>query len=538
MNTLFTVVGLALLFSSQAIAQSSGHDHHAAVNERGDKVMGFSHEKTAHHFLLKPDGGLIEVEIKDKTDAASRDQIQSHLKHIAQKFAAGDFTAPMLIHDKVPPGVPVMKDKKSAIKYQFEQTELGGRIRMTTGDATAIAAIHKFLRFQISDHKTEDSAEIEKTTASAGSVNLLRAPDHGLQPQAVVDERGALHLIYFAGEPSAGDIFYVRRAPGKAEFSAPLRVNSQPGSAVAIGTMRGAHIAIGKNGRIHISWNGSSKSPMRGPRNSEPMLYARMNDAGTAFEAERNLMQVSHELDGGGSLTSDKAGNVYVAWHGGGEQKGEDHRRVWLAASTDDGKTFAREVAVDNGETGACGCCGMRAFVDRDGALYLLYRTATAMTERGMFLLTSTDQGRSFRGERLDEWTLTTCPMSSVTMTSTLSGAKQNLAAWENNGQVFFAAVNRTGARSGSDLVNISAPDAASEMIGKRKHPAIATNARGETILVWAEGTAWKKGGSLAWQVFDREGKLTVHKGAAPDMPVWGLATVVAESNNSFTIFY
>jgi hypothetical protein len=41
----------------QAAHQS--HDaHHAGVNERGDKVMGFSHEKTAHHFRLKADGGL------------------------------------------------------------------------------------------------------------------------------------------------------------------------------------------------------------------------------------------------------------------------------------------------------------------------------------------------------------------------------------------------------------------------------------------------------------------------------------------------
>ena len=368
--------------------------------------------------------------------------------------------------------------------------------------------------------------------ASAGldqdkKVNVVRAPNNGLQPQAAMDERGALHLIYFAGEPSAGNVFYVRRAPGKAEFSAPLRVNSQPGSAVAIGTMRGAHIAIGKNGRVHVAWNGSGKAD-RGPHNSDPMLYARMNDAGTAFESQRNMMQVSHELDGGGSLAADTSGNVYVAWHGGGEQKGEDHRRVWLARSTDEGKTFAREVAVDNGETGTCGCCGMRAFVDGGGALYLLYRTATAMTQRGMFLLTSDDKGKTFSGARLDNWHLTTCPMSTATMTVTKS--KQTIGAWENNGQVFFGTL-----APNKDAV---APVAAPETTGKRKHPAIATNSRGETILVWTEGTGWKKGGSLAWQVFGRDGKPTAAKGTAPDVPVWGLATVVAEPDGSFSIFY
>ncbi len=137
--------------------------HHTAVNERGDKVMGFSHEKTVHHFRLKPDGGWIEVEVKDPNDTASRDQIRTHLQHIAQKFAAGDFAAPMLIHAQTPPGISVMKQLKAAVNYQFEETQRGGRVRITTSNTKAIAAIHKFLRFQISDHRTGDSSEVEKT---------------------------------------------------------------------------------------------------------------------------------------------------------------------------------------------------------------------------------------------------------------------------------------------------------------------------------------------------------------------------------------
>ncbi|MGH9842682.1 MAG: c-type cytochrome [Blastocatellia bacterium] len=147
--------------SANEPAASQDHSaHHAAVNERGDQVMGFSHDKTTHHFRLKTDGGAIEVEANDANDTASRDQIRTHLRHIARKFSAGDFTAPMLIHDKTPPGVPAMKQLKAAIEYQFEETERGGRVRITTSDAKAIAAVHKFLRFQIADHQTGDSVKI------------------------------------------------------------------------------------------------------------------------------------------------------------------------------------------------------------------------------------------------------------------------------------------------------------------------------------------------------------------------------------------
>jgi hypothetical protein len=357
-----------------------------------------------------------------------------------------------------------------------------------------------------------------------GKVNLIRVPNGGLQPQAVMDERGSLHMIYLTGDPRASDAFYVRRERGREGFTAPIRINSEPGSAVAAGTIRGAQIAIGRNGRVHVAWNGANKAE---DHHFSPMLYARMNDAKTAFEPQRNLMQVSHALDGGGSIAADKSGNVYVAWHGAGKQKGEQHRRVWIARSTDDGKTFVKEVEAFNEETGACACCGMRAFVDQRGALHLLYRTATEMTERGMFLLTSTDNGKSFSGQRLDKWHLTTCPMSSATMT--VSSDKQTLAAWENNGQVYFAAID-----SSKPLVAIAAPGET----GKRKHPAIASNSRGETILVWTEGTGWRKGGSLAWQVFDKNGKPIGEMGAAQGVPVWGLATVIAEAGGDFTIVY
>ncbi len=363
-------------------------------------------------------------------------------------------------------------------------------------------------------------------TQTTNRVALLRTPANGVQPQAVIDERGTLHLIYLAGEPSASDVFYVKRAAGQAEFTAPLRVNSQPGSAIASGTIRGAQLALGKNGRVHVAWNGSQKAASDASHNV-PMLYARMNSAGTGFEPQRNLMQHSQALDGGGTVAADRAGNVYVVWHGAGAVKGEEHRRVWLARSSDNGATFAREAAVDQDQTGACGCCGMRAFVDRTGAVYLLYRTATQMTERGMFMLVSLDQGKSFRGQRLDEWTLTSCPMSSVTMTN----AAQPLAAWENNGQVQFAALD-------AKLAERPAINAAPAATGKRKHPAIAVNARGETLLVWTEGTGWKKGGSLAWQLYDRDGQPTAEKGSAEGVPVWGLATAVALPNGEFQIIY
>jgi hypothetical protein len=67
------------------------HDAHAQMNERGEHAMGFSQTATTHHFLLKPDGGVIQVEANNPKDTSSRDNIRMHLGHIAKMFADGDF---------------------------------------------------------------------------------------------------------------------------------------------------------------------------------------------------------------------------------------------------------------------------------------------------------------------------------------------------------------------------------------------------------------------------------------------------------------
>ena len=141
---------------------STEDSHHEGVAQRGDEVMGFSHEKTTHHFRLYADGGAIEAEANDAKDTASRDEIRSHFGHIVMMFAAGNFSAPMLIHAENPPGTETMKRLRDAIQYKLETTEKGARVRITTKDSGALRAVHEFLRFQISDHQTGDSPKVTK----------------------------------------------------------------------------------------------------------------------------------------------------------------------------------------------------------------------------------------------------------------------------------------------------------------------------------------------------------------------------------------
>jgi len=163
------VIALFLLSGMQLAAQDMQscpmhkehmkEQHQADIEKHGDEAMGFSHAATTHHFLLFPDGGAIEVVVNDNKDTQNVQAIRSHLSHIVMMFSNGDFSIPMFVHSRTPPGVTEMKEKRSAIVYSFEELPDGGKVRIKTLDHDALNAIHDFLNFQIEDHHTGDKTD-------------------------------------------------------------------------------------------------------------------------------------------------------------------------------------------------------------------------------------------------------------------------------------------------------------------------------------------------------------------------------------------
>jgi hypothetical protein len=356
-------------------------------------------------------------------------------------------------------------------------------------------------------------------------VTAMKTPGGGVQPHVAVDVRGVAHLIYLKGDPAAADLEYVRETqPGSLAWTPPRRVNSEPGTAVALGSIRGGAIALGRDGWVHVVWNGAMPKQKQAGAQPDSSLFYTRSRGGAPFEAQRNLITTAKGLDGGAAVAADNEGRVFAAWHGNPERSGEAHRAVYLARSTDDGRAFAAEQRVISTESGACGCCGMSALVDGGGTLRLLYRAARESVNRDITLLSSRDHGGTFALTPVQPWTANACPLSSMSVAPTATSA---VIAWEKAGQVYFS--------DAAEPTKAVAPDGRG---GSRKHPALAINKSGERLLAWTDGTGWARGGTFAWQIFDAQNRPTSQRGKGGPVPVWGTVAVFARPDGSFALLY
>jgi hypothetical protein len=159
MITATVIVTTLLAFTNTSCPMHAQHMAAAnAVDHRHD-TFAFSHGSSKHTLRRRDAGEAIELRATDgdvKTSAA----IRSQLKEIAEAFRIGDFSTPKFVHEKMPDGVDTMLARQSSIQYRFEELPEGARVLITTSDKQALDAVHRFLRFQIEDHRTGDPTAV------------------------------------------------------------------------------------------------------------------------------------------------------------------------------------------------------------------------------------------------------------------------------------------------------------------------------------------------------------------------------------------
>jgi len=168
MNLLICILALLVLGQHSTMPKGMSHEEHLrqmekdnALKRRGADAMGFDQDAATHHFRLSPTGGAIEVTASSGADTSVVAAIRSHLQSIASDFAGGDFTRPFETHGEEPDGVSMMRNSGAAISYRYEDLPRGGAVRIAATGAGAVDAVHQFLRYQITEHRTGDPLEVK-----------------------------------------------------------------------------------------------------------------------------------------------------------------------------------------------------------------------------------------------------------------------------------------------------------------------------------------------------------------------------------------
>lgn len=123
----------------------------ADVAATGAEVMPFDLDRSTHVFETTERGGVQTVR-SDDGDAAQIELIRAHLGHEAERFAAGDFHDPAMIHGDDMPGLHALVMGHDRISVVYRDVELGGEIRYESDDGELVQAIHEWFGAQLSDH--------------------------------------------------------------------------------------------------------------------------------------------------------------------------------------------------------------------------------------------------------------------------------------------------------------------------------------------------------------------------------------------------
>jgi hypothetical protein len=257
------------------------------------------------------------------------------------------------------------------------------------------------------------------TCAFGTPVNIVSPEFRGaIQPQVAVAPGGKIHVVF-----GRDGIVYHCSSPDGVTFSAPVQVGSL--EKLALGMRRGPRITA-TNDLVLIS----------AISHADGLVHTWLSsDAGKSWTAGSVLNTVpTSAREGLQALTGDGRGQVAAAWLDLRNGKME----LWSRMSRDGGRTWQPEQMIYAAPEGPiCQCCHPSLAFGPGGTLAAMWRNSVAGS-RDLWLAVSSDGGRTFPEPvklGTGTWTLNACPMDGGSITFDAQG--KPAAVWRRERSVF-----------------------------------------------------------------------------------------------------
>ena len=233
-----------------------------------------------------------------------------------------------------------------------------------------------------------------------------------------------------------------------------LRINPTAGEATA---WRGdpPTVGVAPDGTVYVGWTARVASESH----ATDLYLSASRDKGQSFELP---VKVNDDQKPGAhgmhSLAIAADGSIFMSWldernkpvSAKPEKQGHKHgaeanRELFVASSTDGGKTFsanqliAREV---------CPCCKTSLAIAPDGRIYVSWRQVLPGNLRHIAVASSSDQGQTFSAPVIvsdDRWTIAGCPVSGSSLSVSSDGTLEIL--WYSAGEAGPTGIYRSESR-------------------------------------------------------------------------------------------
>jgi hypothetical protein len=339
----------------------------------------------------------------------------------------------------------------------------------------------------------------------------LSLPGGGVSPDVWCDS-ARLHLVYGRDEA----VYYTSSTDDGKTLTTPRLLNDSH-TAATVGRERGAKLAIGRNGLVHVVWLG----PM-GKR-----VFYTHDTHGGRFMQPQNLLPQGSDADGP-SVAADDRGRVYVVWLR--RVEGPDGRvsaRIELTVSNDDGRSFSAPETIENRfSEDACPCCQTRALMGPDRAVTVAFRGAYRNL-RDIYLIRGEEDSQRFAVSQVsdDHWRIDACPMAGPFVQAWAGSPRRLLTSWASDGEVYFAVSEDAGRSFGPR----TAPS--ERNVKTREHPIALANPSGERLFAWVEGRG------VRWQRITADGHVQ-SSGENTGLPANSRPTAFVDRSGGFVLVY
>ena len=306
-------------------------------------------------------------------------------------------------------------------------------------------------------------------------------------PKISVRASGALYLLAVSGNHGNSQLGLAISHDGGDSFAPPTLI-SRKGSRISSHGENSPTFSFGNGIEAYALWEERtgeglgtellfSKSPAFGHRWLPPI---RVTDKATPSTNAFSSMTVSPR------------GHIYVVWLDGRDrdQGPPGTSSVYLAKSTDGGKSFEKNTAVVHG---VCPCCRPTVLADRKGLVHVSWRHVYPGNVRDMAVATSQDAGKTFGSPvrvAFDNWKINGCPHAGASM---VRRGNRLWISWYSDGDGSNPGVRVS--YSDDSGHNFSDPILVSREILDANHPSFALADDGRILIAFQGRDPVAKGG-------------------------------------------